>query len=161
MKNLAEAIKRLSDYKSNDKSGLFYMLRHVNHSKYFYTYEQSYTRKEILSLLIAEVSTERGYNKLLELQPYRDLKEIANPNKLNYEKLVALEPTIYDTLTNSLGQIIELVEHPTKGDTTQVIAVCHTLKLAYYTDFFDLDDMLAEHKEYEPIFINGEFQHGI
>lgn len=80
---------------------------------------------------------------------------------LNYLKLTALNPTVYATMINSLGQTIKLVEHPTKGDETEIIAICDELKLASYTDFYDLDDMLAEHKEYEPLFINGEFQHGI
>ena len=75
---------------------------------------------------------------------------------INYSKLVALKPTVYDTLVNSSGQTIELVEHPLKGDECQVIAVCHELKLAAYTDFFDTDDLLTE--DYEPVFYNGELQ---
>lgn len=80
---------------------------------------------------------------------------------LNYKKLVENNPTVYITLINSLKQKIELVEHPIKGDTCEVIAICHEIKKASYTDFYDLDDMLADHKEYEPLFINGNFQHGI
>lgn len=80
---------------------------------------------------------------------------------LSYKKLMEHEPTIYTTIINSLGQRIDLVEHPLKGDESVVIAVCHELQIASYTDFYDLDDMLAEHKEYEPLFINGNFQHGL
>lgn len=80
---------------------------------------------------------------------------------MNYEKLTKENPTVYTTMVNSIGQEIELVEHPFKGDESPIIAVCHELKLASYTDFFDTDDMLADHKEYEPLFIDGKFQHGL
>ena len=75
---------------------------------------------------------------------------------INYEKLMSYNPTEYDRMTNSKGQKIIFVEHPTRGDEYPVIAVCHELKLAYVTDFFDLDDMMADHKEYEPSFENGK-----
>mgnify|MGYP003606717051 CR=1 FL=1 len=77
-----------------------------------------------------------------------------------YPKLLIYEPTVLATLTNSLGQEIELVEHPTKGDEGFVIAICHDLKLAEDTPFFDLADMLAEHKEYEPSFVDGKLHIG-
>ena len=74
---------------------------------------------------------------------------------LNYEKLMEAEPTVLETMVNSLGQKIEFVEHPYKGDEHPVIAVCRELELASDTDFWDLDDMMAEHKEYEPSFQGG------
>ena len=80
---------------------------------------------------------------------------------LNYEYLINNNPTVYEEFINSLGQKITFVEDPLKGDEVQIICVSHELKLAAYSDFFDLDDMLASHGEYEPIFINGEFRHGI
>jgi hypothetical protein len=79
---------------------------------------------------------------------------------LNYEKLINFGPTEYGRMTNSLGQEIVFVEHPHYGDESFVIAVCHELKLAANTDFFELDDMTADHGEYEPVFIDGKFQHG-
>jgi hypothetical protein len=79
---------------------------------------------------------------------------------LNYEKLMEAEPTVLGTMVNSLGQKIEFVEHPYKGDEYPVIAVCKELELASDTDFFDLDDMLADHKEYEPTFQNGKLYIG-
>lgn len=80
---------------------------------------------------------------------------------MNYNKLVAFNPTIYDIFTNSRGQLIELVEHPTKGDEYPVIAICHALKLAESTDFWDIDDMRAEHGEYEPYFDEeGNLEYG-
>ena len=67
-----------------------------------------------------------------------------------------LKPTSFGTFTNSKGQVIEFFEHPTKGDSVQVICVCHELKLAAYSDFFETDDMIAEHGEYEPSFEDGK-----
>ena len=75
---------------------------------------------------------------------------------LNYTKLIANTPTKYGEMVNSIGQKIEFVEHPTKGDEHPVIAVCHELQLAAATDFFELDDMTADHKEYEPSFQDGK-----
>ena len=76
---------------------------------------------------------------------------------LNYEKLMSWNPTEYGKMTNSHGQVIVFVEHPIYGDEYPVIAVCNELKLASSTDFFELDDMMADHKEYEPSFENGKF----
>ena len=81
--------------------------------------------------------------------------------RLSYKKLMENEPTIYTTLVNSLGQKIDLVEHPFRGDESAVIAVCHELQIASHTDFYDLEDMLSEHREYEHLFINGTLQHGL
>jgi len=80
---------------------------------------------------------------------------------LNYTKLVALTPTVYCTITNELNQVIELVEHPIKGDEEQVIAVCHELKLASYTGFYDTEDLTnTEHNEYRPYFIDNQLYIG-
>lgn len=82
-------------------------------------------------------------------------------SKLNYEKLNNFNPTVYGEMVNSKGQKIVFVEHPNKGDEYFVIAMCHELKLAAATDFFELDDMMANHKEYEPFFNDvGELQYG-
>jgi hypothetical protein len=71
---------------------------------------------------------------------------------MNYEKLMLDNPTVYEVLVNSLGQKITFIEHPLRGDEFPIIAVCHELGFAGNTGFFDLDDMLADHKEYEPWF---------
>lgn len=81
-------------------------------------------------------------------------------NKLNYTKLMALNPSEYGRITNSAGQEIVFYEHPIKGDEYPVIAVSHYYQLAYCTDFFELDDMIADHREYEPLFIDGDFYIG-
>lgn len=69
-------------------------------------------------------------------------------------------PTEYDRMTNSLSQEIVFYEHPYKGDEFPVIIVCHELGLADYTDFMETDDMMAEHKEYEPSFVDGKLYIG-
>lgn len=76
---------------------------------------------------------------------------------LNYDKLMAHNPTEYGRMTNSLGQEIIFVEHPLRGDETPVICVSKDLKLASYSTFYELYDMTAEHKEYEPSFQEGNF----
>ena len=72
---------------------------------------------------------------------------------LDYKKLMDQKPTVYDTVTNKQGQEIDLVEHPTKGDMYPVIAVCHELKLAEVTEFFDTEDMTNESGDYRPVFV--------
>jgi len=79
---------------------------------------------------------------------------------MNYDKLMAHNPTSYGTMTNSLGQKIEFYEHPIKGDSTFVLVACHELKLADYSTFFETDDMEASHGEYEPNFQDGKLYMG-
>lgn len=79
---------------------------------------------------------------------------------LNYEKLMNENPFEYGEMTNSIGQLISFIEHPFRGDEYPIICVCHKLKLACCSDFFETDDMLADHKEYEPSFEDGKFYIG-
>lgn len=69
-------------------------------------------------------------------------------------------PTKYGSMTNDKGQIIDFYEHPLKGDESSIIAVNHDLQLADYTGFFELDDMTAEHGEYQPSFVLGQLYIG-
>lgn len=78
----------------------------------------------------------------------------------NYDKLMALNPTSYGKMTNSIGQEIEFFEHPTLGDMAEVICACHELKKAADSSFFETDDMKEDHKEYEPKFIEGKLHIG-
>jgi hypothetical protein len=80
--------------------------------------------------------------------------------QLNFSKLMSLDPTKYGQMTNSKGQLIEFFEHPLRGDEYPVIVVCKELQLAFASDFYDLDDMTAEHKEYEPIITDGHLSYG-
>lgn len=75
--------------------------------------------------------------------------------KYNYEKLMAHNPTSYGAHINQDGQTIEFYEHPVRGDAAMVICVCHELKLAEDSAFFETDDMIASHREYEPSFLDG------
>jgi hypothetical protein len=79
---------------------------------------------------------------------------------INYKKLMEAEPTIYDKMTNSIGQEIVFYEHPYKGDEFPVIIVCHELELADYTDFMETDDMMREDGDYEPSFVDGKLYIG-
>lgn len=78
----------------------------------------------------------------------------------NYDKLMELNPTSYGKMTNSKGQEIEFFEHPTRGDEAPVICACHELKKAADSSFFETDDMIAEHGEYEPSFEDGKLHIG-
>lgn len=79
---------------------------------------------------------------------------------LNYTKLMSHNPTSFGTHVNVLGQTIEFYEHPLKGDEAEVICACHDLQLAAYSSFFEIDDMIQDHREYEPSFQNGKFYIG-
>lgn len=79
---------------------------------------------------------------------------------INYKRLMSLNPTEYENFTNSKGQQIFFYENPQWGDMAEVICVSHELKLAANSGFFETDDMIASHGEYEPIFLNGKFQIG-
>jgi hypothetical protein len=79
---------------------------------------------------------------------------------LNYEKLIAFNPTIYSEVINRLGQKVQFVEHPTKGDESEVIAVFPEFKKAFYTDFFELGEIDVVGGEYEVLLVDGELVHG-
>lgn len=79
---------------------------------------------------------------------------------LNYQKLMDKNPTSYGKMINDQGQEIEFFEHPIYGDEAEVIVVCHELKLASYSGFLETDDMTADHKEYQPSFVDGQLQIG-
>lgn len=76
-------------------------------------------------------------------------------NKLNYNKLKALNPTVYKVLTNSLGQVMHLVEHPTQGDMYPVIIMHHDKEIAVCSEFYDTNDMYLG-SDYEPVYKDGE-----
>ncbi len=80
---------------------------------------------------------------------------------INYNKLMNQDPMSYGEMTNSIGQNIEFIEHPTQGDGTFIICVCHELELAAYSDFFETEEMEEVGGDYEPVFIEGEFKHGL
>lgn len=77
--------------------------------------------------------------------------------KLNYKKLIDNNPTLYDSITNQLGQKIDFYEHPFKGDEYPVIAVYHEKEMAVCTDFYDVGDFF-EGSDYNPIYKDGEIK---
>ena len=79
---------------------------------------------------------------------------------LSYRQFMNRNPTSYGKMINDQGQEIEFFEHPFFGDEIEVIVVCHELKLASYSPFFETDDMTAEHGEYQPSFVDGQLQIG-
>lgn len=74
--------------------------------------------------------------------------------KCNYEKLIELNPMSFGKVTNKEGREIEFLEHPTKGGEAEIICVCHELKIAQDSGFFETDDMETE--EYIPSFVDGQ-----
>ncbi len=81
---------------------------------------------------------------------------------LNYNRLMALKPTVYAKITNTLGQSFDLVEHPIKGDEYPVIILYHEEKIAADSGFYDTDDMMqpAPYTDYVPYYIYGELHFG-
>ena len=79
---------------------------------------------------------------------------------MNYAKLMNANPTKYGEIINNQGQLIEFYEHPQYGQDAPVIAVCHALKIASNTDFYELDDMTSIYEDYRPMFIDGVLRYG-
>lgn len=76
---------------------------------------------------------------------------------LNYGKLAALKPTIYNTFTNKIGQKFDLIEHPIKGDEYPVVIMYHEEKTAVVSDFFDTDDLTNNYAgDYHPVYMFGQ-----
>jgi len=73
-------------------------------------------------------------------------------SKINYKWLIGQEPTEYCTVVNSDNQTIVLCEHPTRGDSEQVLVFCRETQMAAYSGFYDTEDLTASHREYEPRF---------
>jgi hypothetical protein len=77
--------------------------------------------------------------------------------QINYDKLMSANPYELDNMVNSYQQKVTFYEHPTQGDESPIIAVCHSMKQAFLTDFFDTEDMLNEDSdEYQPIFTGND-----
>lgn len=75
---------------------------------------------------------------------------------MNYEKLMAKNPTLLHTQINQLGQEIQYYEHPIYGEDYHVIAVSHEHQKAVLTDFYDTGDFY-EDSEYNYTYKDGEF----
>jgi len=77
--------------------------------------------------------------------------------KVNYTKLMALNPFLLGSFINQLGQKFDLYEHPTKGDEAEVIAVIEEFKEAANSGFFDTGDFY-EGSDYNPLYKDGEIK---
>lgn len=63
-------------------------------------------------------------------------------------RLVDENPTELCGMVNSLGQTVRFFEHPVYGEGATVIG---KIEGVYFdTDFFETDDMTAEHGDYAP-----------
>lgn len=78
--------------------------------------------------------------------------------RLNANLINKRKPSVLGSFTNVLGQQIEFLEHPTKGDEypillryTDATGNCNVFE----SEFFDTEDMYLG-SDYEPIYIFGE-----
>lgn len=69
------------------------------------------------------------------------------------KEFMDLNPTVLAEFTNSLGQQVQLLEHPLYGDSYPVYAYIDGILAD--TGFFDIDDMVYEGSEYAPLLIDG------
>ena len=77
---------------------------------------------------------------------------------MNYNKIMSLKPFIYESSHNILGQKFELLEHPTKGDSSPILVHFPDLNKVFISDFYDCGDMLTE--DYSPICIGDDLKYG-
>ena len=73
-----------------------------------------------------------------------------------FNKLMELAPTIYEEIVNSMGQKVQLAEHPLYGDEVAVIVIFPEHKKAFSSDFFDTDDMLDPEGDYVPHLVDDK-----
>lgn len=66
-----------------------------------------------------------------------------------------MDATLYGSMENDMGQLIEFVEHPLLGDEAPIICMCRELELAQESEFWDLHDMKSN-DDYMPLFLDGK-----
>ncbi|HLT86461.1 MAG TPA: hypothetical protein VKZ57_02660 [Sphingobacterium sp.] len=71
--------------------------------------------------------------------------------------IFALSPFELDTMTNSLGQKVRFLEHPTQGDSYPVLIHIHEEGTDHVciSEFFETYDM-TEIDDYTPLLVNGK-----
>jgi len=74
---------------------------------------------------------------------------------LNYKNLMEQEPTVYEEMINQIGQKVQFVEHPTKGEDYPVIAVFPEYEKAVVTNFFDCSDFYID-SDYNPCIVDDK-----
>lgn len=88
------------------------------------------------------------------------MKNKPTPQKY-YSLMTEMKATVYDTMYNELNQKIEFLEHPIHGDCFPIIVSFPEEKVAFPSDFYDLEDMMnVEHSEYRPFLIGNQMKLG-
>ena len=62
--------------------------------------------------------------------------------ELDFFNLMKKNPTKYSSMVNRIGQHVDFYEDPLNGDEIEVILVFPELNRAFYSDFFETDDMM-------------------
>jgi hypothetical protein len=68
-------------------------------------------------------------------------------------KFLSLKPTKLSHMINQKKQLVFFYEHPELGEDAPIYGEINGE--VFNTEFFDLDDMMAEHGEYAPILLNN------
>jgi hypothetical protein len=88
------------------------------------------------------------------------MKTSKNPQQL-FEFCQKYSATSYSQIWNELCQNVVFYEHPIHGDIFPVIVAFPDHKVAFVSDFYDLDDMTSEEStEYRPFLWNEEMYLG-
>lgn len=85
----------------------------------------------------------------------RRRKKMVTKNESFRDKFMAMDPTLIDQGTNSLGQIWQAYEHPTKGDETFVYVMIGDVLAS--SEFFDTEDFYHG-SDYEPTLVDNEIK---
>lgn len=80
---------------------------------------------------------------------YKELVRLQASQRL-YRKIGQLNALKIDEMVNSAGQRIEFFEHPVYGQESPVIVSFPDSQVAFISDFYECDDMMASHGEYAP-----------
>lgn len=83
-----------------------------------------------------------------------------SPSEKYFHKLMDHNLTLYDEMTNEMGQRVEFYEHPIYGDEHPVIIVFPDERVAFTSDFYETDDMMDEQGDYRPFFYHSTLYYG-
>ena len=72
-----------------------------------------------------------------------------------YKKLIEYKAEKLGETVNQMGQEVHFYEHPMHGDEYPIIVIFPEYEVAFDSDFYDTEDMTAEHGEYTPYFVGG------
>lgn len=69
-----------------------------------------------------------------------------------YRFTLANRAHILGAMRNQLNQVVVFVEDPIEGEDETIICTFPELRVAFRSDFYELDDMMARHGEYAPCY---------